>query len=224
MSELVFSSADALAEAVSRRTEEAAREAIATRGRFTCALTGGSAARLVYPALARARIDWAKVCFFYGDERCVPMDHPDSNHRQASAALGRTGARFFPIDGSRPPEVAAAEYEERLMPLDVVHLGVGPDGHVCSLFPGHALSAESGRRAMAIFDAPKPPPRRVTLTLPALLEARSLWFLVMGKEKQEAVRAALRSPQSSLPAALVHRAAAQSVWFLDENAAGLLTA
>ncbi len=224
MSELVFASIASLAEAVALRTVEVARAAIAQRGRFTCALTGGSAATLVYPTLAKAELDWTKVDFFYGDERCVPWDHPDSNHRHASVALGQTGARFHPIDGTRPPEEAAADYEGRLLPLDVVHLGVGPDGHVCSLFPGHPLLAESRRRAMPIFDAPKPPPRRVTLTLPALLEARSLWFLVAGHEKREAVREALRSPRSSLPAALAHRGAAQSLWFLDETAASLLTA
>ena len=222
MSELVFPSSDALAAAVVRHAEEAAKVAIAARGRFTCALTGGSSATLVYPALATARVDWPRVDFFYGDERCVPPDDPDSNHKAALAALGHTGARFHPIDGTRPPEAAALDYERALPSLDVVHLGVGPDGHVCSLFPGHRLLSETRRRVAAVLDSPKPPARRVTLTLTALREAGSLWFLVLGEAKRGVVRESLRSPGSPLPSALAHRAATESLWFLDEPAASLL--
>jgi 6-phosphogluconolactonase len=224
VSVLTFSDAQALALALATRTEQAAAAAIARSGRFRCALTGGSAARVLYPLLARARLDWTRVELFYGDERCVPPDHPDSNHRQALEALGGTGATFHPVDGTAPPDAAARAYEADLPGLDVVHLGVGPDGHVCSLFPGHPLLAEPSRRVAALLDAPKPPPARVTLTLPALREARSLWFLVLGEAKQEAVRQALRSPDSRLPCALAHRAAAEAVWFLDRSAAGLLAA
>jgi 6-phosphogluconolactonase len=220
---LVFSSPAELAGDFVRRTEVLARAAIAARGRFCCALTGGSTAALVYPVLAGADLDWGKVELFYGDERCVAPEHPDSNHRVALAALGRTGARFHPIDGTLPPDAAARAYEQTLLPLDVVHLGVGPDGHVASLFPGHRLLAEAHRRVAPVVDSPKPPLARVTLTLAALAEARSVWLVAMGAAKRDAVRAALGGASSSIPAALAQRAAAEALWFLDDAAASLLT-
>jgi 6-phosphogluconolactonase len=224
LSELRFDDVEALGASLVAHTERAAAAAIARRGRFRCALTGGTAARVLYPLLARARVDWRLVDFYYGDERCVPPGHADANHRVAYEALGSTGARFHPVDGEAPPEAAAIAYEAALPALDVVHLGVGPDGHVCSLFPGHRLLEDRGRRVAAILDSPKPPPARVTLTLSALREARSLWFLVTGENKREAVRDSLRNPTSRLPAALAHRAAVESLWFLDHLAASLLSA
>jgi 6-phosphogluconolactonase len=221
-----FPDAAALAEALVVATEQAAARAIAARGRFVCALTGGSAPRLLYPALSKARLDWSKVHFFYGDERCVPATDPESNHGQALAVLGATGAVFHPIDGTLAPAAAALAYEQALLPLDVVHLGMGPDGHVCSLFPGHRLLGESQRLVSWLDDSPKPPPERVTLTLPALHSAGALWFLVLGEAKAGAVKAAQPGavPASLLPAALAQRAARDSVWFLDQPAASLLTA
>jgi 6-phosphogluconolactonase len=220
----VFNTLEALADALALATEQAAQQAITARGRFACALTGGSAAKVLYPRLAQARLDWSAVHFFYGDERCVPATHPDSNHALASAALGATGATFHPIDGTQPPVDAARDYARELMPLDVVHLGMGPDGHVCSLFPGHPLLSETARQVAFLEDSPKPPAQRVTLTLPGLRSAQALWFLVMGEAKSAAVREALTQVDSPLPAALAHRAARASVWFLDQPAASLLTA
>jgi 6-phosphogluconolactonase len=218
LSELRFPDAARLGEALAGYTERAAALAIARSGRFRCALTGGTASRVLYPILARARLDWDRVDFYYGDERCVPPGHPDSNHHLAYQALGATGAHFHPVDGEAAPEAAARAYQAALPALDVVHLGLGPDGHVCSLFPGHPLLEERDRRVASLLDSPKAPPARVTLTLPALREARSLWFLVTGENKQPAVREALRVPTSRLPAALAHRAAAESLWFLDHPA------
>lgn len=224
MTLLRFAGVPALGEALVARTEAAAAAARARGSRLRVALTGGSAARTLYPLLAGARLDWSQVDLFYGDERCVPPDDPESNHRLALEALGRTGARFHPVDGTLAPEAAAQAYQAALPPLDVVHLGLGPDGHVCSLFPGHPLLEERRRRVAALEDAPKPPPRRVTLTLPALAEAGSLWFLVTGEAKREAVREVLCEPACRLPAALAHRAARESLWFLDHPAASLLAA
>ncbi len=223
-SPLIFADAAALAAELVARTEILARTCIFARGRFTCALTGGSAATLLYPALARAEVDWSRVEFFYGDERCVAADSRESNHAAAFAALGKTGAKFHRVDGLKAPALAASEYEANLPPLDLVHLGVGPDGHVASLFPGHALLADHVDRVAFLTDSPKPPPARVTLTLRGLREAAHLWFLVLGEGKREAVRASLRDPTSALPAALASRAAASALWFLDQPAASLLTA
>lgn len=223
-SRLIFPDVAALTAELVERTEVLAHTSIFARGRFTCALTGGSAAKLLYPALAHAKIDWSRVQFYYGDERCVPIDSVESNHGQAYAALGRTGATFHHVDGRKAPAIAARDYEANLPPLDLVHLGMGPDGHVCSLFPGHALLEDQVDRVAFLLDSPKPPPARVTLTFRGLAEARHLWFLVLGEGKREAVKAALTDPASMLPAARAHRAAASSLWFLDKPAASLLTA
>ncbi|MBX7097274.1 MAG: 6-phosphogluconolactonase [Myxococcaceae bacterium] len=210
------STAAGLASELVSQFESAARKAIAARGRFTCALTGGSTAKLLYPSLARADVDWRCVELFLGDERLVPADDPESN--------GRLLAATFPlrvlhrVRTELPGDDAARDYEGRLpAELDVVHLGVGPDGHVCSLFPGHALLSERSRRVSWLSDSPKPPPGRVTLTLEALSRARELWFFAMGAEKATAVREA-REGRS--PAALARAVARRAAWFVDDAAAG----
>jgi 6-phosphogluconolactonase len=226
----VFATPEALATELVRLTVEAAAAAIASRGRFTMALTGGSAAQTLYPVLAQAPLPWDRVHVFYGDERAVPPDHKDSNHRLAvEVLLARAAipaANIHRARGEDDPAVAAADYERALLlatdgtgALDVVHVGMGPDGHVCSLFPGHPLLAEEVRLVAPITDSPKPPPARVTLTLQALSRARALWFLVAGAAKAEAVRDAILDPTSTLPAALAARRGADVRWLLDADAA-----
>ncbi|OGQ18431.1 MAG: 6-phosphogluconolactonase [Deltaproteobacteria bacterium RBG_16_71_12] len=226
----VFGTTDALAAELLRLTVEAAAAAVAARGRFTVALTGGSAAELCYPVLAQAPLPWPQVHVFFGDERCVPPDHADSNYALAARTLlsrvPLPGANIHRMRGEIEPAAAAAEYRATLHEvaggaLDVVHLGMGPDGHVCSLFPGHALLA-SDRAVDAVVDSPKPPAARVTLTLRALAEARALWFIVVGAAKADAVRAALLDPASSLPAAQASRAGRDVCWLLDAAAAAHL--
>lgn len=216
----------ALADALADTTESTARDAIAARDVFTLALTGGSAAKALYPRLARARVDWAKTHVYFGDERCVPPDDAESNFKLAhDVFLGPAGiptANVHRIDGEAPPADAAAEYARTLPVLDVVHLGLGPDGHVCSLFPGHALLAESTARVASLTDSPKPPPARVTLTRVALREARALWFLVTGDSKRDVVHAVLNDAASTLPSALAMREAQSCTWFLDAAAASRL--
>jgi 6-phosphogluconolactonase len=228
----VFGSSDALAAELVRLTLEASAAALAARGKFTMALTGGSAATMLYPVLAQAPLPWENVHVFYGDERCVPHTHEDSNHRlAASTFLSRVpipDANIHKIDGTLPPDEGARTYERTLLAvtgdgaLDAVHVGVGPDGHVCSLFPGHALLDEKVRLVASLTDSPKPPPARVTLTLPALAKARALWFLVAGNNKAEAVRSVHHDAGSTLPAALASRANAGSRWLLDGEAARLI--
>lgn len=231
MSAQVFGSPDALAAELVRLSVESARAAVDARGLFTMALTGGSAATVLYPVLAQAVLPWERTHVFFGDERCVPADHPDSNYRLARETfLSRVPipeANVHRMRGELPPTEAAAEYERVLDEvaggaLDVVHVGVGPDGHVCSLFPGHALLDEKKRLVASLTDSPKPPPSRVTLTFPALSRARSLWFLVSGANKAEAVRAALLDPDSDLPAARARRQAVEARWLLDVEAARLI--
>ncbi len=228
MSEVwVFADKGALTSALVLLHERASESAIAARGRFTVALTGGSAASL-YGALAGAKIPWAKTHVFFGDERCVPKDHADSNYRLAQDALFSRAAipaeNIHGVDGTIAPADAARRYEEELLAvtddgaIDLVHLGMGPDGHVCSLFPGHALLAEEKRLVASLTDSPKPPPARVTLTLPALSRARAVAFLAMGASKADALRDATTNPESALPAARVHRMG-RAVWLADREAA-----
>ena len=103
--------------------------------------------------------------------------------------------------------------------LDIVHVGMGPDGHICSLFPGHELLREERRLVMPIFDSPKPPPSRITLTLQALSRARQLFFLVTGANKADAVTDVVLNAQSVLPAALASRRGATVRWLMDADAA-----
>lgn len=193
---------------------EKARRAIEERGVFTCALTGGSAVKL-YPLLAKEDLDWSRIEFFVGDERLVPLEHADSNYRAVREALPQ--ARIHPVRTELSPDEAAADYA-RLLPdeLDLIHLGMGPDGHVCSLFPGHPLLKERARKVAAILDSPKPPPQRVTFTRPVLENARELWFLITGDEKKRALAEEARTdPRASTPAAIVNRGARRSTWFFD---------
>lgn len=197
------------------RFVETARRAIAERGVFTCALTGGSAVKQLYPLLAEQDLDWERIHFFLGDERLVPLEHDDSNYKAVREALPM--AKLHPVRVELTPEQAAADYE-RLLPdeLDLVHLGMGPDGHVASLFPGHALLQERRRRVAAITDSPKPPPQRVTVTRPVLESAREVWFLITGDPKKKALAEEARLDlRSQLPAALVSRGARRATWFFD---------
>lgn len=230
--ETVVHPAPAVPELLAACLEEESRRALGARGRFAIALTGGSVAEAAYPRLATADLDRARTHFFWGDERAVPPDHPLSNHGLA---------RRLWLDGAgTPPEnvhrmeaegpdlgAAAGAYEaemRRLLgsppALDVVLLGVGPDGHVCSLFPGHPLLAERRRLVAPVEDAPKPPPRRLTLTLPALAAAELLLVVALGGPKAAAVADALGNPGSPLPLAMALRGARRALVVLDEEAAG----
>ncbi|MDP2340397.1 MAG: 6-phosphogluconolactonase [Deltaproteobacteria bacterium] len=226
----VFASPDALAAELVHLTTEAATTSIARRGRFTMALTGGSAATVLYPVLAQAPLPWDKIHVFYGDERGVPPDHKDSNHKLAvDTFLSRAkipDANVHRMVGENDVVKGALDYERELLQvtegtgaIDVVHVGMGPDGHICSLFPGHELLKEEKRLVVAITDSPKPPPQRITLTLQALSRARELWFLVSGAGKADAAKEAILDPSSSLPAALAARRGSTVRWLLDTDAA-----
>ncbi len=229
----VFASPDQLAAELVHQTITAATSSIAARGLFTMALTGGSAAQVLYPVLAQAALPWDKVHIFYGDERGVPPDHKDSNHKLAvDTFLSKAkipDANVHRMVGENDVVKGAADYEAELLKvtagsgsLDVVHVGMGPDGHICSLFPGHALLSDERRLVAPITDSPKPPPSRITLTMQALARARQLWFLVSGAAKAEAARDAILDPSSQLPAAIAARRGATVRWLLDTDAAKYL--
>ena len=209
-------------------------------GRVPCvALTGGTIAGRVHQAVAASsgasQVDWGRVDVWFGDERYVPAGDPERNARQARESLldrlPFDPARLHPMPASDEghPSLAdaAATYAAELRAgkadvFDVVMLGVGPDGHVASLFPGFAQLDADDALVVPVIGSPKPPPERISLTLPALNRAREVWFLVSGEGKAQAVARAL-GPHTTpgvheLPAVGVH-GLDRTVWFLDEDAA-----
>lgn len=232
--ELVIDSPAALARIFSERFLALARTAIAARGRFACALPGGSVAETFFPVLAAAPVEWSKVDFFWGDERAVGPDDPESNYGLAKRLLldpvRADPARVHRIVGEGGDlEAAARAYDDELRRtlgdpprLDLVVLGLGPEGHVCSLFPGHALLRERSRNVAAITDSPKPPPQRITFTMLPMESAETICVAGFGDSKAEAVRAAIEDVDSQLPVALALRAGRRGLVLVDAAAAGRL--
>src|SRR5438094_2035056 len=234
---------DALADAAARLIAEAAADAIEARGRFMWALAGGETPRATYARLAlapvRERVDWRRVWVFFGDERAVPPDHPDSNYRMAhETLLGKVpipAVQVLRIRGEAEDlEVAAAEYARELaaafgarrgeLPrFDLVLLGMGVDGHTASLFPGSPVVREVFRAVAAVHVGAASIPQRLTLTLPVFNAAARVVFLVAGTEKAKAGQAVL-GERATLPAAMVRPADGELVWLLDRAAAAQLAA
>ncbi|HET7467638.1 MAG TPA: 6-phosphogluconolactonase [Candidatus Dormibacteraeota bacterium] len=186
-------------------------------GARTFVLAGGNTPRRCYELLAKSDVKWGRVTVLFGDERCVPPDDPESNYRMAREMLLDTvaPATVHRIPGELGAEEAAAHYDRivgSLTPLDVVLLGAGEDGHTASLFPGHP-EVEAEGYAVAVHNAPKPPPDRVSLTLPALQAARHVIVLATGAGKAEAVAKARRG---EVPSGMI----AGALWLIDSAAAG----
>jgi 6-phosphogluconolactonase len=233
------------AEAVARRAEAAVR----ARGRFALALAGGSTPQALHRLLAdpaapyRERIDWGRTHVFFGDERCVPPGHRDSNYGAARDALLAhvpvPAGQVHRLRGEdRDPARAAAEYERELrealgaapgaphaaLPrLDLVLLGLGEDGHTASLFPGTAALLERERLVVA-NEVPKLGAWRLTFTLPLLAAARAVLFVVAGANKADAVAAVLAGGPGEPPAARVRLDDGDLAWLLDGAAAARLPA
>jgi 6-phosphogluconolactonase len=205
--------------------------ALASRGFFAVALPGGSVATTFFPHLARLAFDWSRTEFFWGDERAVPPSHPDSNYGVAAslwlgpAHVPAARVHRMPADETDltlAAEAHAGELAAMLgMPprLDLVLLGVGPDGHVCSLFPGHPLLKDDRRFVAPVLDSPKPPPQRLTLTMPVLAAAEHLVIAAMGEAKAGIMREAIEDPHSALPVAIAARHAKRVTFLLDTAAA-----
>lgn len=229
----VLPTAAALATAVAQALTD--RLAMAQRERRvpSVCLTGGTIAAQIHQQLAQrgagSAVDWSRVDFWWGDERFVAADSPDRNDRDVLEVLDALGASServhrVPTDEGQGVAAAAERYDAALREqqhgdFDVVMLGVGPDGHVASLFPGHRTLEVSDRLAVAVTDSPKPPPERVSMTLSALNRAREVWFVASGAAKAPAVAAAQRpGPYADLPARAV-RGRLSTTWWLDEDAA-----
>ncbi|MGA8852306.1 MAG: 6-phosphogluconolactonase [Aeromicrobium sp.] len=191
-------------------------------------LTGGTIAIAAYERLRADAADWSRVHWWWGDERFVPAGHADRNDQQArDAFLDRLAVpadhvHAMPAHGCSESMAEAADgYAATLPanPFDLVLLGMGPDGHVASLFPGFAQLTEMDRRCVEVFGSPKPPSERITLTFPALNHAAEVWFLVSGESKAEALTKAFGDgPVFETPARGV-RGLQQTLWLLDEGAA-----
>jgi 6-phosphogluconolactonase len=213
-----------------------ARQAVEARGRFSVALSGGTAPREMYSLLAAdARIPWEGVHLFWGDERCVPPLHPRSNYAMAYDAFIRhvpiPEANVHRMRGELPAEEGAAQYREELAAFfgpgvprfDVIHLGLGPDAHTCSLFPFDPLLRERTLTAAPALMRELGEPR-VTFTVPVVNAAARVEMFVVGAGKADVVRKVLEGPRDPfrLPAQLVAPADGESVWIVDQAAAASL--
>jgi 6-phosphogluconolactonase len=184
-------------------------------------LAGGSTPAHAYELLSEMPLEWGRVAILFGDERCVPPDHPDSNYLMARRSLldRVSPGSVHRMAGELGPDTAAALYEpivRWLGPLDLVLLGMGPDGHTASLFPGHREVSAEGM-VVGVRGAPKPPPERVSLTLGCLRQARRVVIIVTGADKAAALAAAARG---EVPAGMI----ANAEYLVDRAAASQLGA
>lgn len=239
---LVYPKLEELQDAAAERVVAAAERAVAERGRFLIAISGGSAPPGVFLRMSQGeladRMPWAATSLIWADERYVPFSHPESNYTQARRAL--LDHVRIPSDQVYPvatyyddPAEAAALYGRLVAALleahggriDLALLGMGPDGHTASLFPGHpGLDAPADALAIVVEGSPKPPPLRISLTAAALNRSAEALFLVAGADKAAKARAALRGPYDprSTPAQLIRPPAGHVVWMLDAAAAAEL--
>ncbi|MDP9467348.1 MAG: 6-phosphogluconolactonase [Chloroflexota bacterium] len=237
---VVLATPEAVAEAAADRIVAAARNAIRRRRRFRIALSGGSTPRPVYALLAApprvAAVEWSRVEFFWGDERCVPPDDAESNFGMGTRLLldrlpGLKEGAVHRMPADAPDrEAAARRYQAEVArafgiapdaphppAFDLVWLGMGRDGHTASLFPGSTALTDRHRWVVATW-APAPAVWRMTLTLPVINAARSVLFVVSGGDKAGPLRS-IRSGALDLPAARVR--ARSTVWLVDATAAGI---
>ncbi|OQR95299.1 6-phosphogluconolactonase [Thraustotheca clavata] len=234
----IGASGDQVGASVGKLVAELSKSAIATSGRFTLALSGGSLPKILEKGLSSLKgdLDFSKWHVFFADERCVPLDHEDSNYLACHQALFQhvpiPREQIYTIVLNTNPAVVAQEYTQQLISLwgtelprfDLILLGMGPDGHTCSLFPGHALLNENSLWVASILDSPKPPPQRITLTYPVVNNAAAVAFVATGDSKAPLMRhmLGLETQTPSLPAARILPHNGQLHWFIDEAAASKL--
>ncbi|GAA0443365.1 6-phosphogluconolactonase [Acrocarpospora corrugata] len=236
---LVHDNAEILAQAVAARLITRLVDVQAARGSAHLVLTGGTlgiaALAAVAASPARDAVDWRALDLWWGDERFLPAGDPDRNETQAREALldqvGLTPSRVHPMGragagqtaeeaaDAYAAELAKAASPEDLVPsFDILLLGLGPDTHVASLFPGHPALHEEERPVVAVHDSPKPPPTRISLTFPAIQAAREVWLVAAGAEKADAVHLALTAGHLQAPAAGA-RGRERTLFLLDRAAA-----
>ena len=196
-------------------------------GQLSCALSGGATALIFLGALRNANVDWSRITLFWTDERAVAPDDPESNYgvaeRMLLTPLRAKAPRAIRMPADMPHLGEAAlrydsilAHELRNGPLDLALVGVGEDGHICALFPGHRALINDDLRVVAVEDAPKPPPRRLSLTLPFLAQTRKIWLIAVGPRKLAALQAALSKTQHSTPLDLLCHQAKDLTVFTDQ--------
>ncbi len=233
----VVANLPALAAEAAQRIQDAAQAAIAAQGVFTLGLSGGTTPRTLYQLLAdepcRSAIDWSKVEFYFGDERCVPPNHPDSNfglaERTLFSRLPIPTQNIHRMRGEINPDIAAAEYDALIARrfdqsgLDLILLGMGDDGHTASIFPDTPAVLENNRRCVAVH-VDKLRSWRLTLTAPFINRAAGGLILASGSSKARRIHEALEGPMDPmcLPIQLIKPTPGKLVWILDAEAAGMM--
>jgi len=236
-----FADKGALTDALGEFIVKCSQAAITQHGRFTIAFSGGSAATSVCACLNlnkfRDEVDWSKWFIFFCDERFVELTNSDSNYKAIEDGLLSQNPHInrqqvFKLKYTGTVHEAAQEYEDQLKTVfepdqtpqfDLLVLGMGPDGHICSLFPHHILLKEEKKWVCALSDSPKPPPERITLSLNVVNNARNVLFYTTGKGKAENIRSAIEGESSEeVPASLVRPKSGSVHWFMDTDAASLL--
>jgi 6-phosphogluconolactonase len=189
-----FADNQQLAQAATAAVLTAAQQTIAANGTFKLVLAGGSTPNLIYQLLSQAQADWQNWWIFWGDERCLPVDDKERNSLMATQLwldkVAIPATQIFPIPAELGAKTAAESYEKTVahyLPFDCVLLGMGEDGHTASLFPGHLHSEND--LTHAVYNSPKPPSDRVSLSAKALSDTAQLLFLISGAGKQQAFQA-----------------------------------
>ncbi len=237
-----FPDTDALVAAAGDRLAAAISEAIDHRGRAAIVLTGGGTGTALLKRLGTHPVDWARVHLFWGDDRFVPHDDDERNEKQAREALldhidipaanvhpmapsdGEYGADIEAATrGYRDVLAANAEFGAPTPVFDVHLLGMGGEGHINSLFPHTPAVRETDQMVVGVDDSPKPPPRRITLTLPAVRRSRQVWLVVSGEAKADAVAAAVAGADPVDVPAAGARGSETTIWLLDSAAASKLS-
>lgn len=242
----VYTSSDSVgvARSVAKFILNAQEKAIESKGTFTIAVSGGSMGKVLKAGLIddaefASKIQWEKWQVYFSDERLVPLDHADSNyglfislvvdHLQDSKPsvhpidvnflTGKDG-QVVGSDEQKDEEISSAY--AKILPsdecFDLVLLGCGPDGHTCSLFPGHALLNENSKFIALIRDSPKPPPRRISFTLPLLAKSKAIAFIAEGEGKAPVIKEIFNDPSSKLPCKIVNDLSVPVSWFVNDAA------
>ncbi|KAM3864363.1 6-phosphogluconolactonase [Diretmus argenteus] len=234
----VFPSSAEIGPVLARLVTSRAEKAISSRGRFTLGLSGGSlVSMLSKELLALPALDCSKWVVGFCDERLVPFDDPESTFglykNLLFSKINIPDSGILAIDSSLPVSECAEDYARKLkeafpdnaIPIfDMLLLGMGPDGHTCSLFPGHPLLEETEKIVAPISDSPKPPPQRVTMTFPVVNSARCVTFVSTGGSKAPVLKEVLEGREGpAFPAARVVPTAGELFWLIDDPAAASLT-
>jgi 6-phosphogluconolactonase len=231
----IFKNLDELSEAVKISFLEIAKQSILERGRFLVALSGGSTPMTLYEKLAQENLDWQRIHFFWGDERCVPVDDPSNSYGQAKRIwfdnisltnIHRICSELRPAEAAKDYAITLKGYSEGALDwprFDLVLLGMGDDGHTASLFPGSGVNVDSPTLAV-VANYQDRPANRVTLTQKVFNVSRNIFFLVSGTSKSESLKKVLSDTYlpEELPAQRIDPNDGKVIWFVDQAAASLL--